>query len=81
VTPVIWLNTRCAVNEPVASLNRPVPPVIVADSTIVRTPGVAVRLAWPENEAVSRSPFAAVKTYDPLAILVCGFTRCGTATA
>jgi len=39
VKPVTWLNKRSTVKLPVASANRPVPPVIVAVSTTERTPG------------------------------------------
>src|ERR1700752_1484779 len=59
VKPVTWLNKRSTVKLPVASANRPVPPVIVAISTTERTPG-AVGVACPMKPAVSASPLAAV---------------------
>ena len=61
VVDVAMLNTRSAVKLPVAPTNRPVPPVIVAVSTVERTPG-AVSVATPVNSAVSVSPLAAVNT-------------------
>ena len=61
VKPVTWLNKRSTVKLPVASANRPVPPVIVAVSLMDRTPG-DVRVACPVKPAVSVSPFAAVNS-------------------
>ena len=44
VFPVTLLNKRWQVKPPVAPVNRPVPPVMLAFSTMATTPGVGVVL-------------------------------------
>src|SRR2546423_547797 len=56
VVPATMSNRRSTVKLPVAPSNRPVPPVIVAFSTMETTPGVSVDMAWPVNSAGSGSP-------------------------
>jgi len=58
VRPVTGSNIRWTVKLPVAPTNLPVPPVIVACSTIVVT---VPRCACPVKSAVNTSPLAAVK--------------------
>ncbi len=62
VVPAIALNKRLLMKPPVAPANRPVPPVMVAVSTMERTPGVAVGVACPVKWADSVSPLAAVNS-------------------
>ncbi len=52
---------RSHVKLPVAPANRPVPPGMVAVSTMAMTPSVAVGIDWPVKSADSVSPLAAVK--------------------
>jgi hypothetical protein len=49
------------VKLPVAPAKRPVPPVMVAPSTMRTTPGMSDGPAFPLNSAVSVSPLAATK--------------------
>ena len=55
------------VNAPVVLANRPVPPVTVATSSILTTPGSVVGVACPINVASSRSPLAAINAMLPVA--------------
>jgi hypothetical protein len=75
VVPLTGSNNRWAVKVPAAPANRPVPPVIVACSSIAKI-GVLVS-AVPVKFAVTVSPFAAVKVYVPSPVLVAKFTVCG----
>src|SRR5713101_1630275 len=59
VTPVTVFFKRVTVKLPVAPANRPVPPVMIAFATMVRTFG-AVSLAWPVSVPNTVSPLAAV---------------------
>src|SRR5262249_23121881 len=52
-------NSRSVVKPPVAPVKRPVPPVMIAVSTISLMPGVAVGVLMPVNTPVSASPLAA----------------------
>ena len=69
---------RSTMKLPVAPANRPVPPVIVAVSTIEAIPGVAVGVPMPVNEALRVSPLAAVNSKVPTAVagVPARFTRC-----
>jgi hypothetical protein len=60
------LNNRSIVKLPLASANRPVPPVIVAFSTMRSTAGSFVGKPDPVQSAVSLSPLAAVNSYVPI---------------
>ena len=60
VTPKATKKVRWVVKVPVASANRPVPPVMVPVSVVLRTPG-AISVAVPVTSIVTVSPLAAVK--------------------
>ena len=60
VKPAARLKERVTMKLPVASANRPVPPVMTAISTMDKTVGLAVGVACPVKSAVSVSPLAAV---------------------
>ena len=57
---VAKLNERVTMKLPVAPANRPVPPVMVAISTMEKTTGSVVGVPRPIKPAVSVSPLAAV---------------------
>jgi hypothetical protein len=61
VVPMKVSYKRSPVKLPVAPAKRPVPPVIVAVSTMDMTPSVSVGMDWPVKLADSESPLAAVK--------------------
>ena len=69
VAPVTVFFKRATVKLPVAPTNRPVPPVIVAVSTMERTFG-GVNVACPLMVPNTVSPLAAVNRKIPLPILV-----------
>src|SRR5947209_16548498 len=69
VTPVTVFFKRVTVKVPVAPANRPVPPVMIAFSSMVRTPG-AVSVACPLAVPNTVSPLAAVNTKVPVPILL-----------
>ena len=73
VTPVAKYFKRVVVKLPSEPANRPVPPVMMLFSTIVRRPG-AVRMDFPLRVPNTLSPLAAVNTKVPVPIPVARFT-------
>ena len=73
VSPVTKSFKRVPVKLPVEPANRPVPPVTIIFSTMVRTPG-AVSVDCPLKAPNTVSPLAAVNTKVPVAIPVARFT-------